>query len=99
VELLAALEQGEARGGPRGAMQAMAEAMVRRSSDAYVDPFSIAVTFARAGETEAALDWLGAAVERGSLELMYIEWRPEFDSLRDDPRFVKLVQRLGLPGG
>ena len=95
VELLAALEQGEARGGPRGAMQAM----VRRSSDAYVDPFSIAVTFARAGETEAALDWLGAAVERGSLELMYIEWRPEFDSLRDDPRLVKLVQRLGLPGG
>ncbi len=98
AELLAALEQGEARGGPRGAMRAMAEAMVRRSSDAYVDPFSVAVIFARAGEAEAALDWLGAAVERGSLELMYIEWRPEFDALRDDPRYAKLVQRLGLPG-
>ena len=99
VELLAALEQGDARGGPRGAMLAMAEALVRRSSTTYVDPFTIAVTFARAEQSESTLDWLGAAVERGSLELMYIGLRPEFDPLRDDPRYAKLVQRLGLPGG
>jgi adenylate cyclase len=98
-ELLTALEQGNARGGPRGAMLAMAEALVTRSADTYVDPFTIAVTFARAGQFEATLKWLGAAVERGSLELMYAGLRPEFDSLRDDPRYVKLVQRIGLPGG
>lgn len=98
-ELLVALERGEARDGPRGAMLAMAEALVKRSSKTYVDPFNIAVTFARAGETNATLDWLGAAVQRGSLELMYIELRPEFDSLRGDPRYIKLVQQLGLPGG
>jgi len=99
VELLAALEQGEARDGPQGAMLAMAETMVRRSATTYVDPYTIAVTFARAGRPEETLEWLGAAVERGSLELMYIGFRPEFDSLRDNPRYVKLVQRLGLPGG
>ncbi len=98
MELLEALEQGEARDGPRGAMLAKAEALVKRSINSYVDPFNIAVTFARAGEAGETLEWLGAAVERGSLELMYIELRPEFDFLRDDPRYVKLVQQLGLPG-
>jgi hypothetical protein len=78
-------------------MLAMAEALVKKSSTTYVDPFTIAVTFARAGQTEATLNWLGAAVERGSLELMYIGLRPEFDPLRDDPGYVKLMQRLGLP--
>ena len=97
VELLKALEQGDALGGPRGAMLAMAEALVTRSTDTYVDPFTIAVTFARAGRFESTLKWLGSAVERGSLELMYTGLRPEFDPLRDDPRYIKLVQRLGLP--
>ena len=97
LELLAALEQGEARGGPQAAMLAMAETMVSRSATTYVDPYTIAVTFARAGQPEATLDWLGAAVERGSLELMYIGFRPEFDSLRDHPGFSELVHRLGLP--
>lgn len=98
LELLAALEQGGARGDPKAAMLAMAEALVRRSATTNVDPYTIAVTFARAGQREETLDWLAVAVERGSLELMYIGFRPEFDSLRDDPRFVELVQRLGLPG-
>ena len=98
LELLTALEQGESRGGPQAAMLAMAETLVSRSATTYVDPHTIAMTFARAGQPGEALDWLGAAVERGSLELMYIGFRPEFDSLRDDPRFVELVQRLGLPG-
>jgi TolB-like protein/DNA-binding winged helix-turn-helix (wHTH) protein len=97
-ELLAALEQGEARGGPQAAMLAMAETMISRSATTYVDPYTIAVTFARAGQPGETLDWLEAAVERGSLELMYVRFRPEFDPLRDDPRFVELVQRLGLPG-
>lgn len=99
AELLAALEQGEARGGPRVAMLNMAETMVRKSRNTFVDPFMIAVTFARAGDNEAALDWLDDAVEHGSLALMYIGSRPEFDPLRDDPRYVKLVQQLALPGG
>jgi tetratricopeptide (TPR) repeat protein len=97
-ELLAALEQGSASGGPRGAMLAMAEALVVRSGTTYVDPFRIAVTFARAGQSDSTLKWLDAAVERGSLELMYIGSRPEFDPLRDDPQYIKLVERLGLPG-
>ena len=96
LDLLAALDRGEARS-PQAAMLAMAETLVSRSANTYVDPYTIAVTFARAGQPGETLDWLAAAVERGSLELMYIRFRPEFDSLRDDPRFAELVQRLGLP--
>ena len=46
--LLAALEEGLDAGGPKGAMRAMAEALAARASDAYVDPFEVGKTFARA---------------------------------------------------
>ena len=79
-----------------GAMSAIAEALVLKSRTEYVDPFRIAAIYARAGEAEEALYWLERAVDRGSLELIYITVRPEFDPLREDQRFRDLVQRAGL---
>jgi TolB-like protein/DNA-binding winged helix-turn-helix (wHTH) protein/Flp pilus assembly protein TadD len=95
-ELLTALDEGRATGGPMGAMRAIAEALVLKSRTEYVDPFRIAAIYARAGEAEEALYWLERAVDRGSLELIYITVRPEFDPLRENQRFRDLVQRAGL---
>jgi hypothetical protein len=92
--LLAALEQGEEDGGPTGSMRAMAEALVARKRDAYVDPFQIGELFARAGSVDEALHWLNAAADYGSFEITYIGYRPDFDILRDDPRFEALLERV-----
>lgn len=92
--LLAALEEGLDAAGPTGAMRAMAEALVARSSESYVDPFEIGKTFARAGTVDEALHWLNRAVEYGSYEITYLAFRPEFDVLRDDPRFEDLLERV-----
>ena len=92
--LLAALEEGLEAGGPTGALLAMAEAMVARSRESYVDPFSIAETFARAGMIDEALFWLDEAVDYGSYEITYLAFQPEFDGLRDDPRYRALVERV-----
>jgi len=94
--LLAALEAGKLRAGPSGAMHAMAEALVLRSNESYVDPFKVGETFARAGSTDEALYWLNRAVDQGSFETVYIGLRPDFDGLRGDPRYLELVQRAGL---
>jgi TolB-like protein/DNA-binding winged helix-turn-helix (wHTH) protein/tetratricopeptide (TPR) repeat protein len=91
--LLAALEEGLAAGGPQGAMRAMAEALVARESETYVDPFEIGKTFARAGMVDEALDWLNRAVDYGSFEVTYLDFRPDFDVLRDDPRYQDLLER------
>ena len=91
--LLTALEDGLEAGGPKGAMRAMAEALVARAEESYVDPFEIGKTFARAGMVDEALHWLNEAADYGSYEITYIEFRPDFDVLRDDPRFQELVAR------
>jgi len=92
--LLAALEEGLEAAGPNGAMRAMAEALVARASEAYVDPFDIGETFARAGMVDEALYWLDKAVEHGSYEMTYVAYWPHLDVVRDDPRFQDLMERV-----
>ena len=92
--LLTALEEGFDAAGPTGAMRAIAEALVARSNESYVDPFEIGKTFARAGMVDEALHWLNRAVEYGSHEITYLAFRPDLDVLRDDPRFEDLLARV-----
>ena len=92
--LLKALEEGLDADGPIGAMRAMAEALVVRSNESYVDPFEIGKTFARAGMVDEALRWLNRAVEYGSYEITYLAFRPDFDILREDPRYWDLADRV-----
>jgi TolB-like protein/DNA-binding winged helix-turn-helix (wHTH) protein/tetratricopeptide (TPR) repeat protein len=92
--LLEALEEGLDAAGPVGAMRAMAEALVARAERSYVDPFEIGKTFARAGMVDEALYWLERAVDYGSYETTYLVFRPDFDVLRDDPRYQELLQRV-----
>ena len=95
--LLAALDRGHADSGPAGAMRAVAVQMALDSEERYVDPFTIASRFAMAGDPDRAFEWLEKALERGSLELIYLGVRPDFDALRADERFADLLRRLALP--
>jgi TolB-like protein/DNA-binding winged helix-turn-helix (wHTH) protein/tetratricopeptide (TPR) repeat protein len=92
--LLTALKEGFDAYGPRGAMRAMAEALIDRATETYADPFRIAEAFARAGMVDEALQWLEKAVDYGSYEITYIAFQPDFDGLRDDPRFQNLLRRV-----
>ena len=92
--LLAALEGGLDAGGPTGAMRAMAETLVARANETYVDPSDIGEIFARAGMVDEALYWLDRAVEDGSYELTYFAFWPHWDVLRDDPRYEELLERV-----
>ena len=94
IVLLAALEDGLDAGGPTGAMRAMAEALVARTSATYLDPGDIAELYARAGLVDEALLWLEKAVENGSYEESFAAFWPHWDVLRDDPRYEDLLERV-----
>ncbi|MGB5336559.1 MAG: winged helix-turn-helix domain-containing protein [Woeseiaceae bacterium] len=94
VVLLAALEEGFDAAGPTGAMRSMAEALVDRASESYVNPFFIGETFARAEMVDEALHWLDQAADHGSYNMTYLAFWPPFDVLRDDPRYQDLVKRV-----
>jgi DNA-binding winged helix-turn-helix (wHTH) protein/TolB-like protein/tetratricopeptide (TPR) repeat protein len=92
--LLAALEEGFKADGPTGAMRAIAEAMIARASETYVDPFDVAEMFIRTGMVDEGIHWLEKAADHGSYELTYVAYWPHFDVLRDDPRYQDLQERV-----
>jgi len=48
------------------------------------------------GETSEALGWLEKAAEERSPLIAYVKVAPQFDSLREEPRFHALLKRIGL---
>ena len=51
------------------------------------------------GDKEKALEYLNRAFQErgtGAFLLPFINVDPLYDSLRDDPRFKEIVQRMGL---
>ena len=70
----------------------------RRSLDLYPEDLSTLVSaaclHARAGQKEEALGFLERVFARGWGKRDWVEHDPDYDILRDDPRFQKLLARL-----
>ena len=60
-------------------------------------PFIIAGLYSLLGDKDQALSWLEKAYTDHSSKMLDLKVDPDFDNLREDPRFVELVQRVGLP--
>jgi len=58
--------------------------------------YPIAAIYADLGERTQALDWLEKAYLSRSSYLGFVNQDPKFSALRADPRFVRLLQRIGL---
>lgn len=63
----------------------------------YAPAFLIAYIYEGLGRTGAALDWLEHAVEERDGWLIYLNSFPRFESLRGEPRFKDILQRLQQP--
>jgi hypothetical protein len=93
-----AIDRGSTEAGPVGAVRAVADLKAAQvSPDNDLGAFDVARWYARAGETELSLEWLDRAYEARSPLLFLVIAYPEFDILRDEPRYLSLVQRMGLP--
>lgn len=88
-----------ARAGRTGSARRVLEEMLerRRNRDTYVDPVALARVHLGLGDTEAAYEALNDAVELRAMELafgMQLDFR--FERLADDPRYQRIVDRIGF---
>ena len=68
------------------------------AKERYIPPFDIARLHAQIGNRERALAGLEQAVnEAGYTGLSLLKVDPAWESVRADPRFAAVVQRLGIP--
>jgi hypothetical protein len=63
----------------------------------YVSPYSLAVVAAGLGDKDRAFRWLAKAYRERSEALPFMNVDPRLIPLHSDPRFLKLIQRVGLP--
>lgn len=65
----------------------------------YVSAYDLAVVYAGVGDNDRAFEWLAKAIAERSMFVVHLTWDRRLGSVRDDPRFAELVQRLAIPSG
>lgn len=72
------------------------EKLQRAANKGFVAPVQFAWIYIGLGEKEEALKWLERAYDEQTATLNVLKVAPEYDSLRDEPRFQKILKKMGL---
>src|SRR5882757_2096740 len=86
-----------ARAGRRADALHLLEELKQRKKTGYVPAAAFVKAYLGLGEYDRAFFWLEEAYKEQSNLLQFLKVHPIFDPIRDDPRFVDLVRRVGLP--
>ncbi len=69
--------------------------LISREAEGLAEPMHVAVVHIGLGNYEQAIDWLEKAFAARNSHMLYLKQGAQFDPLRDDPRFVSLIRRMG----
>jgi len=95
AELEAALAARDPKLGYRETMRLAGDALAARSRKIFTAPTDVATCYIQAGERDLALEWLEKGFEARDPNMPYIV-TPDFDSVKDDPRYRDLLRRMNL---
>ena len=93
---LAVLTAAQVAAGQRDTAINTRERLEALSLTRFVAPGHLALASLKLGETDQAFHWLSRGLEIRDVMLLYLKTLPVYDGIRDDPRFVSLLDRLGL---
>jgi tetratricopeptide (TPR) repeat protein len=82
--------------GRRAEAQKVLDELRERSQRKYVRPTHRALVYYGLGEKDQAIAWMQKAYEERDYDLVYFIADPISSSLRPDPRFQKLLRRMGF---
>ncbi len=94
--LLGSLGHAYASWGKHSEARSILDQLKRLDDLNYVSPFDFALVHLGLMDLDAFFECLEAAYKSRSYELVSTRVDPKFDIIRSDPRFIKLLKRLGL---
>lgn len=95
--ILGALGQAYGRKGDLEKARRMLTRLETMRSVSYAPATCLALTCLGLGQIDQALMWLEKGVDHHEFNVVLIGVHPAYDDLRGNPRFEKLMGRLGLP--
>jgi len=63
----------------------------------YINSLFVAMVHLGLGELEQAMDWIEKAYENHDGDIVEIKHSPNFDPLRGNPRFQRLIEKMNYP--
>jgi tetratricopeptide (TPR) repeat protein len=94
--ILAALGHACALAGRTEEAREMLARLTELSKQKHVSPYDLTILHAGLGDRDRALECLERAYDIRSEALVWLKVDPRLDPLRDDPRFLDLLRRVGL---
>jgi DNA-binding winged helix-turn-helix (wHTH) protein/TolB-like protein len=82
--------------GWQGFLRKRLEALKTKAKSGQVQPFQLANLYVRLGQKDEAFAWLEKSFEARDAATLQFKIEPAFDSLRNDPRYVQLIHKIGL---
>jgi serine/threonine-protein kinase len=70
--------------------------LLKLSKERFVPPYHIAFLYNGLGQRNEAFAWLERGFEQRDPKMTFLKVEPKWNNLRDDPRFVDLMRRVGL---
>jgi len=58
---------------------------------------TLPLAYIHLGDKEKGLYWLEKAFENHTRDMIYIKVEPDYDPVRADPRFQRIVERMNFP--
>ena len=94
---LQAIVEACKQSGPKGAWQKIQELTTADlAKGEQVPADQMAEMYARIGNRDKAFEWLDKVFDEGEIGGMALKVDPDWDNLRDDPRFAVLLKRAGF---
>lgn len=97
AEAIAMIGYALAISGKREEARALLDELKKRSTERYVPPYDFALIHNGLGERDEVFAWLERGVEQRDPKMIFLKGGLQWKNLRDDPRFVGLLERMKLP--
>lgn len=82
--------------GEKAKAQVTLDELKTAATERYIPPWSIAVVLLGLGDLDQAFKWLEKGCEERDPHMTFLVADPKWDSVRADPRFIAIMQRIGL---
>jgi TolB-like protein/DNA-binding winged helix-turn-helix (wHTH) protein/Flp pilus assembly protein TadD len=99
AEAVALMGYSMARSGDGAGARAVLVELRRRAVERYVPPYDFAIIYNGLGERDETFVWLERGFEERDPKMLFLNVRPQWNNLRDDPRFTSLLERMAIPIG
>ena len=85
-----------AKSGKQAQARALLDELLTASTQRYVSPYNIALIYTGLGNRDEALKWLEKGYELRDQRIVFLKVEPKWNSLRNEPRFQSLLNKLRL---